>query len=163
VVTEHVHDDYYRYGVWFRLRHGGNQGNTVAYNGTRKNREDTIDWAAENCQHLERVRRDGSDDDFFYCVKWLNLAYPGEVVSRVKDTFGDQAWKFVRPYFREVVLTILPLELPAYVVMWILDAMPEFLVAQVEKTKIDLIVSLVNSRRRVFAARETGVKEIKNI
>ena len=109
----------------------------------------------DNRGFLERVTREGgSTDDFFYCVKWLNLAFPGEVEKRVADTFGADVWRYVRFYYRETVIALLPLELSAYLCLWILEWLPEFRVARCDRRKIELIAGFIASRRRVINGRQ---------
>jgi len=144
---------YYR--IEFRLRDGSSRGNTVAFPYLDRKDESAIVAAhLVNRGLLERVAREGaSSDDFFYCVKWLNLAYPGEVERRIAGTFGPDVWPYVRFYYREVVIALLPLDLSAYVFMWILEWLPEFRVARCDRRKIELIAGFVTSRRRLMNGR----------
>jgi len=98
------------------------------------------------------------DCTFAFCVKWLALAYPGEVEQRISETFGPYTWALVYPYYLETVMALLPLDLPAYVVLWMLDWFDKFRVAP-EIRKVQFVEALRQSRRAILARRETRTVE----
>jgi len=67
-------------------------------------------------------------------------------------------------FYLDVVLALLPLELPAYVLLWILGWHPVYVHAR-EIDRIRLIENVMRSRRKVLAARgesSSSNKQIKN-
>jgi len=117
-------------------------------------REFVLELQSQNRKILADAVAEGSKDDFFYCVRCLDLAFPGEVEQRIADTFGADLWPYVRFYYRETVIALLPLELSAYVFLWILEWLPEFRVAREQKRKVYMIAGLIASRRQVLQSRD---------
>jgi len=54
----------------------------------------------------------------------------------------------------EIVLSLSPLDLPGYVLLWISDWLPYFVAAETEYNRITVITRTINSIRRVREARE---------
>lgn len=67
-------------------------------------------------------------------------------------------WRTVHGIILDTVLALEPLQLTAYVLLWILDFFPHWEVAHTEYRKVTLIVAIINSMRRIKAAR-TRVRE----
>lgn len=114
---------------------------------------------AENYELVKHMRTKWRGDcTFAFCVKWLALAYPGEVEQRISETFGPYTWQLAYPYYLETVMALLPINLPAYVVLWILDWLDKFRVAP-EIRKVQFVEALRQSRRAILARRETRLVE----
>jgi hypothetical protein len=73
-------------------------------------------------------------------------------------------WDSLHYFYLDAVLALLPLELPAYVLLWILGWLPVYVHAR-EIDRIRLIENVMRSRRKVLAARgesSSSNKQIKN-
>ena len=68
---------------------------------------------------------------------------------------GQIGWYERRQALTETVLALTPLELPPYVVLWILDWLPDYVHCE-HIRKINLIEKLIASRRSVMARRFQG-------
>lgn len=142
--------------IWAR-NIGGNVGNTVS---ATFNEPDAERIYVENYRFVKsmRTKEVNGDCTFAYCVKWVALAYPGEVEQRIAQTFGPYTWALAYPYYLETVMALLPLDLPAYIVLWMLDWFDKFRVAP-EIRKVQFVEALRQSRRAILARREARTVE----
>lgn len=67
-------------------------------------------------------------------------------------------WRTVHAIILDVVLALEPAQLTAYPLLWIMDFFPYWEVAHTEYHKVTLIVAIIDSMRRIKAAR-TRVRE----
>jgi hypothetical protein len=71
-------------------------------------------------------------------------------------------WILVHGIVRDHCMALMPLDLPAYVLLWLCDWLPNVAVVT-EIKKIRLIENLIASRRRVLAARDAVVREPRRL
>ena len=156
VITERHTSRGKYFTIWAR-NPGGNLGNTVS---ATFNEAEAERFYVDNYKFVKRMRTMEvfGDCTFAFCVKWLALAYPGEVEQRLAQTFGPYTWALAYPYYLETVMALLPLDLPAYVVLWMLDWFDKFRVAP-EIRKVQFVEALRQSRRAILARREARAVE----
>lgn len=98
------------------------------------------------------------DFNFTLCyLSWSSLALPRQARFSARNI--DLRWQVVHKVILETVVAMAPLALPAYVLLWIIDWLPDYDKVHGALKKVSLIQSIIESTRRVLAARGASVKK----
>jgi hypothetical protein len=76
----------------------------------------------------------------------------------VKNKNADTVWVLAHAQIVDVAIAFASLNLPAYVLLWIVDFLPHIKDSQKEITKVKLLVSLIKSIRRAQYFTQRGLR-----
>lgn len=84
---------------------------------------------------------------------------PDKSLTEVPYFYAWTRWHHVYVEIRDVVIALLPLELPPYIILELLDFTDHLFACQSEFNKINLIVGVIASARRVVAQRRRDARD----
>ena len=151
------------FAICLRLNHGRNTGNTVSASGFDQR---SIAERKHNREHLRSVELEGGTG-FSWCVRLLKLGFPEDYATRLFETFGTDSkrvvieWQNVHGSIIDLVIAMAPVQLPAYILLWLLEWLhPEWQV-HTEHLRVSLIISVVKSIREIRFGRERSTSNKK--